>query len=86
MSRLFTSIRFYQYLSLALALVVIGLLVYIFTRPKPIDTLALSQDLNQFSGEIQSWNAQYGANPTPAAKAELSSDLAAFSQKLQTYQ
>lgn len=76
----------YMYASIVLAVVVIGLLVYIFTRPKPVNTVALSNDLSQFSAEIQQWNAQYSANPSPQGEAELSGDLTAFSQRLQADQ
>jgi hypothetical protein len=73
----------YKYISIVLAVVVIGLLVYIFTRPKPVNTLALQNDLAQFSVELQQWNTQYSANPTPQGEQQLSQELSIFSQKLQ---
>jgi hypothetical protein len=76
----------YKYISIVLAVVVVGLLVYIFTRPKQVDTTALNNDLSQFTAEIQQWNTQYSQNPTPQGEAQLSSDLSAFSQKLQADQ
>ena len=76
----------YMYTSIVLAVVVIGLLVYIFTRPKPVNTVALSNDLAQFSTELQQWNAQYSQNPTPQGQAQLSAELTTFSQKLQADQ
>jgi len=75
-----------MYISIVLAVVVIGLVIYIFTRPKPVNTVALSNDLAQFSTELQQWNAQYSQNPTPQGEAQLSSDLTAFSEKLQADQ
>lgn len=76
----------YKYISIVLALAVIGLLVYIFTRPKQVDTVALQSDLSQFTVELQQWNAQYSANPTPQGEQQLSQDLSTFSQKLQSDQ
>lgn len=76
----------YKYISIVLAIVVIGLLVYIFTRPKQVNTVALQQDLAQFNTEIQQWNAQYSQNPTAQGQQQLSQDLSAFSQKLQSDQ
>ncbi len=79
--------KYYKWISLALGVVVIVLLAFIFTRPKPVDTLALSHDLNQFQTDIQAWNNQYGSNAgTPQAKSALAGTLTSFSQKLQNYQ
>lgn len=75
----------YKYISILLAIVVVGLLFYIFTRPKQIDTAALQQDLAQFSAEIQQWNTEYSANPTVQGQQQLSEYLSAFSGKLQSY-
>jgi hypothetical protein len=74
----------YKYASIVLAVVVVGLIVYIVTRPKPVNTVALQQDLSQFSTELQAWNTQYQQNPTPQGQQQLSSDLTAFQQKLQS--
>jgi hypothetical protein len=57
----------YKWISGILTVIVICLLVYIFTRPKQVDTVALSNDLAQFNTELQQWNASYTANPSPAA-------------------
>jgi len=73
-------------MAVVLAVVVIGLVVYIFTRPKPVNTVALQQDLSNFSAELQTWNTQYSQNPTVQGQQQLSSDLSAFSQKLQADQ
>jgi hypothetical protein len=78
------STNFYKWLSLALGIVVIGLLVFIFTRPKQVDTVALNNDLAQFSAELQQWNASYTANPTPQGEQQLSQDLSDFSNKLKS--
>ena len=75
----------YKYVSLVLAVVVIGLLIYIFTRPKQIDTVALQESLSQFNTELQQWDAQYSANPTPQGEQQLSQDLSTFQQQLQSY-
>ncbi|HUC02037.1 MAG TPA: hypothetical protein VMA75_03990 [Candidatus Paceibacterota bacterium] len=74
----------YKWSAIVLAVVVIVLVVYIFTRPKPVNTVALSQDLSQFSAELEAWNSQYGQNPTPAQQQQLSAELATFQQKLQS--
>jgi uncharacterized membrane-anchored protein YhcB (DUF1043 family) len=76
----------YKWMAVVLAVVVIGLVVYIFTRPKPVNTVALQQDLSNFSAELQTWNTQYSQNPTVQGQQQLSSDLSAFSQKLQADQ
>lgn len=76
----------YKYISIVLALIVVGLLAYIFTRPKQIDVVALQQDLAQFSTELAQWNAQYTQNPTVQAQQQLSQDLSVFAQKIQAYQ
>ncbi|HUC31712.1 MAG TPA: hypothetical protein VMR99_03455 [Candidatus Paceibacterota bacterium] len=73
----------YKWISIVLAVVVIGLLVYIFTRPKPINTLVLQQDLTSFNAALATWNAQYGANPTPAEQQQLSAILTTYQQKVQ---
>ena len=79
------SVNAYKYVSLVLAVVVIGLLIYIFTRPKQIDTVALQESLSQFNTELQQWDAQYSANPTPQGEQQLSQDLSTFQQQLQSY-
>jgi uncharacterized membrane-anchored protein YhcB (DUF1043 family) len=76
----------YKYISIALVVIVVGLLVYIFTRPKQVDTVALSQDLAQFNTELQQWSATYSANPTPAGQQVLSQDLSGFAQQLKSFQ
>ena len=74
----------YKWIAGVLAVIVIGLLVYIVTRPKEVDTTALNNDLSQFSVELQQWNATYSANPTPAAQQKLSQELGDFSNKLKS--
>lgn len=76
--------NFYRWLSVGLGVVVVLLLAYIFTRPKQIDTVALNNDLTQFSAELQQWNASYIVNPTPQGEQQLSQDLSDFSTKLKT--
>ena len=79
--------KYYKYLSLVLGIVVIALVVYIWTRPKPVDTLALNNDLAQFQSQLAAWNEQYGSSPdSTEAKSALSSDLSSFTQRLQQYQ
>ena len=80
------SLNTYKYLSIVLVVVVVGLLIYIFTRPKQINEVALQQDLSQFTAELQQWNAQYTQNPTAQGQQQLSQDLTAFQQKLQADQ
>jgi hypothetical protein len=75
----------YKYLSIALGVVVVCLLVYIFTRPKQVDTVALRSELSAFSTELQQWNTQYSQNPTVQGQQQLSQDLTTFAGKLQTY-
>ncbi len=76
----------YKYLTIVLAVIVVGLLIYIFTRPKQVNTVALQQDLAQFTAEMQTWNTQYSQNPTAQGQQQLSQDLSTFSQKLQSDQ
>ena len=80
------SLNSYKYLSIVFAVIIVGLLAYIFTRPKQVDTLALQSDLSQFTLELQQWNAKYTQSPTPQGQQELSQDLSNFAQKLQSYQ
>jgi hypothetical protein len=80
------TINAYKWTSIVLAVIVVGLLVYIFTRPKQVNAAALSQDLAQFSAELQQWNQTYSANPSPAGQQQLSQDLSNFSAKLQADQ
>lgn len=75
----------YMYLSIVLGIIVIGLLIYIFTRPKPVDTATLQADLSQFSMELAQWNATNGASSTPQSRQQLSNDLSNLSQQLQSY-
>lgn len=72
----------YKWISGVLALVVIGLLIFIFTRPKQVDTVALTNDLAQFNTELQQWNASYTANPTAQGEQQLSQELGDFANKL----
>jgi hypothetical protein len=76
----------YKYTSIVLGVVVVGLVIYIVTRPKPVNTVALQQDLGQFSAELQTWNTQYQQSPTPQGQQQLLNDLSAFQQRLQADQ
>jgi hypothetical protein len=76
----------YKWISGILAVVVIGLLVFIFTRPKQVDTVVLSNDLAQFTAAFQKDNAAYTANPTPAGQTQLSQDLGTFATQLKSFQ
>jgi hypothetical protein len=76
--------KYYKWISLVLAIVVVVLVVYIATRPKPVDTVALNNDLSQFTTTLQGWQMQYATSSnSDAAKAALSSDLSQFSAKIQ---
>ncbi|HUZ92503.1 MAG TPA: hypothetical protein VNG29_00700 [Candidatus Paceibacterota bacterium] len=78
---------FYKSLSIGLGITVVILLAVFSMLPKPVNTLALNHDLNDFKTSIALWNTQYGKNASSAeAEAALSENLNIFSQKLRAYQ